>query len=101
MYKVLGIIKRPVGMDFEAFRTWWLTEHAPKVQRWPGLVRYHINLATTPDQVFDGVAEVWFESRAAMEAVFDTPEGQYAREGATATASSIAILMTEEHVIVG
>jgi hypothetical protein len=64
-------------------------------------VRYHINLATTPDQVFDGVAEVWFESRAAMEAVFDTPEGQYAREGATATASSIAILMTEEHVIVG
>jgi len=100
MFKVIGIIKRPAGMDFEAFKQWWLTEHAPKVQAWPGLVRYSINLATTPDQVFDGVAEVWFESRAAMESVFDTPAGQRARESATASASSIAILMTEEHRIV-
>ena len=100
MFKILGIIKRPQGMDFDAFKTWWLSEHAPKVQRWPGLVKYHINLCTTPDQAFDGVAEVWFENRAAMEAVFDTPEGQYARAGATGTASNIAILFTEEHVIV-
>ena len=48
-FKVIGIIKRPQGMDFEAFKTWWLTEHAPKVQQWPGLVKYHINLSTTPD----------------------------------------------------
>ena len=100
MYKIIGIIKRPDGMDFEAFKTWWLTEHAPKVKAWPGLVRYCINLATTADQAFDGVAEVWFESRAAMEAVFDTPEGQRARESATGTASNIAILLTEENVMV-
>lgn len=100
MFKILGIIKRPEGMEFEAFKTWWLTVHAPKVQRWQGLVKYHINLCTTPDQPFDGVAEVWFENREAMERVFTTPEGQYAREGATGTASSIAILFTEEHVIV-
>lgn len=100
MFKILGIIKRPEGMEFETFKTWWLTVHAPKVQRWLGLVKYHINLCTTPDQPFDGVAEVWFENREAMERVFSTPEGQYAREGATGTASSIAILFTEEHVIV-
>lgn len=100
MYKVIGIIKRPDGMEFEAFKTWWLTEHAPKVKAWPGLVRYSINLCTTGDQPFDGVAEVWFESKADMEAVFETPEGQRARDGATATASNIAILMTEEHQIV-
>lgn len=100
MYKVVGIIKRPQGMEFEAFKTWWLTEHAPKVKKWPGLVKYHINLCTTPDQAFDGMAEVWFESKADMDAVFHTPEGQYARDGATVTASNIAILLTEEHVIV-
>ena len=99
-FKVIGIIKRPQGMDFEAFKTWWLTEHAPKVRQWPGLVKYHINLATTPDQAFDGVAEVWFESRAAMEGVFGTPEGQRARNSATAGASNVVILATEEHVIV-
>ena len=100
MYKVIGAIKRPQGMEFEAFKTWWLTEHAPKVKKWPGLVKYHINLCTTSNQVFDGVAEVWFKTQAEMDAVFNTPEGQYAREGATATASNIAILLTEEHVIV-
>ena len=100
MYKVIGAIKRPQGMAFEAFKTWWLTEHAPKVKKWPGLVKYHINLCTTADQAFDGVAEVWFKTRVEMEAVFTTPEGQYARDGATATASNIAILLTEEHIIV-
>jgi len=67
MYKVMGIIKRPEGMDFEAFKSWWLKDHAPKVKQWPGLKEYRINLCTTPDQAFDGVAEVWFESREAME----------------------------------
>ena len=100
MFKVVGIIKRPAGMEFEAFKTWWLTEHAPKVQQFPGLVKYTINLCTTPDQPFDGMAEVWFETRAAMDAVFSTPQGQRARAGATATASNIAVLLTEEHVIV-
>lgn len=100
MYKIVGIIKRPADMDFEAFKQWWLTEHAPRVRVWPGLVRYCINLATTPDQPFDGVAEVWFEDRAAMDAVFGTPEGQRARESATAAAAQIAILSTEEHIIV-
>lgn len=100
MYKVIGIIKRPAGMDMESFRQWWLTEHAPKVQQWPGLKRYSINLSISDDQDFDGMAEVWFEDRATMEAVFGTEEGQRARSGATATASKISILLTEEHCIV-
>ena len=65
-----------------------------------GAGEVHINLCTTPDQAFDGMAEVWFKTRADMDAVFHTPEGQYARDGATVTASNIAILLTEEHVIV-
>ena len=100
MYKVVGIIKRPEGMDFEAFKAWWLNEHAPRVRQWPGLVRYSINLCTTPDQPYDGMAEVWFDTRAEMDAVFATPAGQRARASATGTASQIAILLTEEHPIV-
>lgn len=100
MFKVIGMIKRPAEMDFEDFRRWWLTEHAPKVRQWPGLREYRINLCTTPDQAYDGVAEVWFDTREAMDAVFGTPPGQRARESATSGASDIVILMTEEHVIV-
>ena len=100
MYKLLGILKRPEGMDFEAFKTWWLTEHAPKVKQWPGLKKYSINLATTPDQQYDGIAEVWFETKEEMDAVFDTPEGQRARNSATGGSSNIHIILTEEHCMV-
>ncbi len=100
MFKVVGILKRPEGMDFEAFKTWWLTEHAPKVKQWPGLVEYRINLCTTPDQDYDGVAEVWFKTKEEMDAVFATPEGQRARGSATSGSGQISILLTEEHVIV-
>jgi uncharacterized protein (TIGR02118 family) len=100
MFKIVGIIKRPEGMDFEAFKTWWLTEHAPKVKQWPGLKKYAINLCTTADQSFDGVAEVWFETKAEMDAVFNTAEGKTARGSATGGASDLAILFTEEHVMV-
>ena len=100
MYKVMGIIKRPEGMDFEAFKSWWLKDHAPKVKQWPGLKEYRFNLCTTPDQAFDGVAEVWFESREAMERIFSTAEGGAARESATLGGSELAILFTEEHIVV-
>jgi uncharacterized protein (TIGR02118 family) len=100
MYKVMGAIKRPEGMDFEAFKAWWFDEHAPKVKQWPGLKEYRINLCTTPDQVYDGIAEIWFDSREAMERVFSTVEGQTARASATGGASALAILFTEEHIVV-
>ena len=101
MYKVMGILKRPDGMDFEAFKKWWLEEHAAKVKQWPGLVEYRINLCTTPDQKYDGIAEVWFKTRGEMEAIFDKPEGQRARQSATGGSGDLAILFTEEHVMVG
>ena len=77
MFKVIGIIKRPHGMDFDAFKTWWLTEHAPKVKKWPGLVKYHINLSTTPDQIAiapGSLKREWTENgRRYFEYVVDHP----------------------------
>ncbi|MEM7468782.1 MAG: EthD family reductase [Pseudomonadota bacterium] len=100
MYKLIGLLKRPEGMDMDDFRQWWLTVHVPKVKKWPGLKEYRVNLCTTDDQRFDGMAEVWFETKEAMDAVFGTDEGQYARTGATDGSSEIHILLSEEHVIV-
>ena len=100
MYKLVGLLKRPDGMGMGEFRDWWLNVHVPKVKKWPGLKKYSVNLCTTDDQRFDGMAEVWFENKADMDAVFSTDEGQYARNGATDDSSEIYILLTEEHVIV-
>jgi len=100
MYKVVGILKRPAGMPFDEFKKWWLEVHAPKVKKWHGLSEYRINFCTTSDQRYDGVAEVWFQSKDDMEAVFDSQNGQVARQSATSGSSEIVVLLTEEHVIV-
>ena len=100
MYKVVGLLKRPNDMTMDDFKQWWLTVHAEKVKRWPGLKQYCINLCVSADQKYDGMAEVWFESKTDMEAVFGTEQGQYARNGATDGSSEICILLTEEHTIV-
>ncbi len=101
MYKVMGILKRPHGMSMPDFRKWWLEEHAPKVKKWAGLKRYCINLAITGDQRYDGVAEVWFETKADMDVVFRTPEGEAARNSAMVGSAEIVLLSTEENVMVG
>lgn len=100
MWKLIGLLKRPEGLGMDEFKTWWLEEHAAKVKKWPGLVKYHINLSTTEDQDFDGMAEVWFESREAMDGVFSTKEGQIARESATLGSARLVILLAEEHVMI-
>ena len=100
MYKLIGLLKRPAGMSLEEFHHWWLKEHAALVKRFPGLNRYAINLSTTPDQPFDGMAEVWFEKKEDIERIFTLPEGQTARQSATSHSSQIAIMFTQENVIV-
>lgn len=54
MYKVVGLLKRPEGMEMEDFRRWWLEVHAPKVMKWKGVTRYCVNLCTTDDQRYVG-----------------------------------------------
>lgn len=100
MYKLIGILKRPAGVGVEEFHRWWLEEHATLVKRFPGLKKYTINLATDADQRFDGVAEVWFEKKEDLDAIFSSPEGQAARQSATRHSGEIVILFTEEHPIV-
>ena len=100
MYKVIGILKRPEGISLETFHQWWLNEHTKLAKKFPGLKKYVINLSTSGDQRFDGVAEVWFESKEAMENAFATPEGQAARRSATTYSQELVVLFTEEHIVV-
>ena len=100
MFKVVGLLKRPEGMNMEEFKTWWLEEHAPKVKQWPGLVKYHINLSITDDQEYDGMAEVWFETRAEVESFFREREGSDLRQRATNGSKVNVTFLTEEHVII-
>lgn len=100
MYKVIGVLKRPEGMTFDEFQTWWFEEHAPKVKLWPGLKAYNINIAVNENELFDGVAEVWFHTKEDATQVFSTPEGRAAHHSATEGAGNSAIFIVQEHVVV-
>lgn len=70
-YKLIFGAKRRPGMSREDFGRYWTTTHAAIARRVPGIARYVINLApdlsgSGREQAYDGFAEVWFESEAAM-----------------------------------
>lgn len=86
-------VRRLPGMTREAFQRYWRETHGPLVRRHApalGIVRY-VQVHTTEGPLqealrasrgapepYDGVAELWWESAAALEAARGTPQGQQA-----------------------
>lgn len=107
MYKMIFGAKRRPGMSREEFGRYWLTVHAEKAKRVPGIKRYVINLA--PDLSgsgralpYDGFAEVWFESEEAMRLSGRSPELQVVLddEKNLFDLSTRFSVIVQEHVIV-
>jgi uncharacterized protein (TIGR02118 family) len=83
MIKRVTLLTRQAGMTREQFTRHWLDVHAPLAHAVPGLRRYvqsHIveefrrpDIPTTAIEV-DGIAELWFEDRAAMDRALASTE---------------------------
>lgn len=106
MVKVIAIIKRKPGMTVEAFQEHWRTGHADVVKRLPGLRRY-VQSHTIPsgyrkgEPVWDGIAELWFDSTDALRALAGTAENAAVQEdeGRFIDRGTMTTLVTDEHVI--
>lgn len=102
MVKLVCLINRPHGMTHGAFRAWWLGHHAHVAARLPGLRRYTISVAQDmagAPAAYDGVAELWFDDVAAMDAAFASEEGQRCAREDRELIGRRTVLLTEEHVI--
>ena len=76
MIKSIGLLTRKDGLTHEEFVTHWTEIHAPLAHAVPGVRRYvqsHIleertrpDIPTT-DVDIDGIAELWYDDRAAFE----------------------------------
>lgn len=102
--KLVCIVSRPAGKSVAEFRRWWLQHHATVAAQLPGLLRYTISVAEEAEDggvaPCDGVAELWFADRRAMEDAFASEPGRRcAAEDATEIGERVAFL-TSEHVIV-
>ena len=93
MFKITFCLRRRPDMTPERFDTYWRDEHAPLVRRhaealgirrYVQSTRFDSDLAAVAAKVrgapepFDGVAELWFDSREAMEAGFAAKAGRAA-----------------------
>lgn len=78
MYKVVTVLKRLPGMDVEAFQRRWLEVHGPIAASLPGARRYVQSHSLVQgyrkgDLPFDGISEMWFDSREAWQQALAQP----------------------------
>ena len=77
MIKVVTWFKRRPGMELADFRHYWRTEHPKAVLQLPGLRKYVQNNVVdrsyrSGEPLADGVAETWWDDRAALAAHRDS-----------------------------
>jgi uncharacterized protein (TIGR02118 family) len=105
MIKLIAFLKRKPGMTMDEFRVRWVEQHTKISSQLPGLLGYRINLATERQEkgqepLFDGTAELWWNSIEDMEASFATEIGIAAGKDADEFASYRVHLYTDEYLIV-
>jgi uncharacterized protein (TIGR02118 family) len=107
--KSVGLLTRKVGLTHEEFVRHWFEIHAPLAHAVPGVRRYvqsHIvaertrpDIPTT-DVEIDGIAELWYDDRAAMEEANATPEATRLHADGALFIGRIKSFVVEEKVII-
>ena len=105
MVKLIAFLKRKPGISMEEFKRRWVEDHIKISTQIPGVLGYRINIATDRQEgngepLFDGTAEMWWNSIEEMEAAFGTDIGAAAGKDADEFAEVRIHLYTEEYVIV-
>jgi uncharacterized protein (TIGR02118 family) len=106
MIKLVYCIHRKAGMSEEEFFRYWKDVHGPIGARIPGLRRLVQSHATPRGREvgppgFDGMAELWFDDLASLQAARRSPEWAASTEDESnfVDPDRTALLITEEHVI--
>jgi uncharacterized protein (TIGR02118 family) len=106
MIKLIALLKRKPEMTHEQFTRRWLDEHIKISSRMPGLRGYRINIATprqpegTAEPIYDGTAELWWDSIDDMEAAFASDSGVAGGADADLFADVRIHIYTDEYIIV-
>src|SRR5437867_11088692 len=108
MLKITALLIRRPELTHQEFMHHWVDVHAPLVDALPGVRRYvqsHIQgevAARVPSAGIDldGIAELWFDDRAAMEAAFASPEGQRLAADGALFIGRTSFFLIEEKVMI-
>jgi uncharacterized protein (TIGR02118 family) len=99
--------KRKRGMPLGDFRKYWIEVHGALGKQVPGLRRYvqsHLidEAYLYAEPLFDGVAQLWFDSPEAMTAAFESPAGKaLAADGPNfIDPATLKHFVAREHIVV-
>ncbi|MBY0318581.1 MAG: EthD family reductase [Reyranella sp.] len=110
MIKTIGLLTRKDDWTHEQFMKHWVEIHAPLAHAVPGLRRYvqnHIKGERTRADVpatevaIDGIAELWFEDQAALEAAAKTPEMKALHADGAKFIGRIRSYVIDEKTVIG
>jgi uncharacterized protein (TIGR02118 family) len=73
MIKLCYCLRRRPDMTREQFSSYWHDVHAPIGRAIPGLRRL-VQVHASTDGGYDGIAELWFDDAAALEAARRSPQ---------------------------
>lgn len=74
MFKAIILLRRREDMSHDDFKQWWLVDHSKKAATLPRVRKIVFNLAED-DSAYDGVSELWFDSKEDFEAAYSTEIG--------------------------
>ncbi len=109
MIKSLSLLTRRAGLSHEEFVRHWVEIHAPLAHAVPGVRRYvqnhirderHRADIPTTEVAVDGVAELWFDDRAAMDRANASPEAKRLHDDGALFIGGIKTFIIEEKVII-
>jgi len=111
MIKTIGLLARKPGWSHAAFMDHWVRIHAPLAHAIPGLRRYVQNhmagersRADIPalelGAEIDGIAELWFDDRAAWERALASPEMKALHDDGARFIGRIRSYVVEEHSVI-
>ena len=109
MIKSISLLQRREGLTHDQFVKHWVEVHAPLAHAVPGLRRYsqsHIVAERTRPDIsslgvaIDGIAELWYDDREAMERALASPEAKALQADGALFIGRIASFTVEERVII-
>ncbi len=101
MFKAVILLTRRDGMSKEEFRNWMLVGHAPLAKQLPGLRKLVFNVVQNEDAPYDGVSELWFDSREAFDAAYATEIGKQVAGDSLANVKARIRLFVDEQPLRG
>jgi uncharacterized protein (TIGR02118 family) len=103
MFKAMILLTRRADMTHDAFKAWWIGEHAALAARLPGVRKAVFNVvdAGPADGGPDGISELWFDSQADFEAAYATEIGVATAADSMAHVSGRVRLFVTENDLLG